>query len=110
MVLIEANQTHSLGCTVRLEFNISQHSRDEQLMKSLINYFQCGYIYKDKTRPNLVNFIVRKFKDVAEKIIPFFQAEKRQFRGLRLRILQISALFSSLLFETKEENELVFPL
>ena len=42
-------------------------------MKSLIKYFECGYTDKDKTRPNVVNFIVIMIADITQKIIPLFQ-------------------------------------
>jgi hypothetical protein len=37
-------------------------------MNSLIEFFNCGKIYK---RNNAVDFRVTKFTDVTEKIIPF---------------------------------------
>ena len=38
--------TYSIGFQVQLLFQITQHSRDELLMKILIVYFDCGNIYK----------------------------------------------------------------
>jgi len=52
-----------------LKFTISQHIRDKQLLESFINYFNCGYLNSDS---NGVLFIVTKFSDINEKIIPFF--------------------------------------
>lgn len=57
---------------VKLQFTLSQHSRDEQLMRSLIKYLDCGDVYKDKDRDSL-NFRVVKLSDLNEKIIPFFK-------------------------------------
>jgi len=37
-----------VGVSVRLVFQLTQHHRDEQLMKSLIEYFECGNLYKDR--------------------------------------------------------------
>lgn len=57
--------------TVGLEFIITQHSRDEQLIKSLISYFGCGKVYsKSKT---VLDFKFGNLKDINEKIIPFFK-------------------------------------
>lgn len=57
------------GNIVRLKFTLIQHTRDEKLIKSLIDYLNCGFIVKtDKA----VSFIVTKFSDIEEKIIPFF--------------------------------------
>ena len=39
-------------------------------MKILIVYFDCGNIYK---RGEVMNFIVTKFYDITNKIIPFFK-------------------------------------
>lgn len=43
----------SIGFKVELIFNLTQHSRDEQLMRSLIKYFNCGNVYKSR---NTFNF------------------------------------------------------
>lgn len=51
-------------------FKLSQHCRDEQLMQSLIEYFDCGKIYKDR---DAISFHVVKFYDLSHKIIPFFK-------------------------------------
>jgi hypothetical protein len=60
-----------VGFQVLLVFQITQHSRDEMLMKSLISYFGCGILEKDPRGPWL-NFSVYSFADNYEKIIPFF--------------------------------------
>jgi hypothetical protein len=56
---------------VRIRFKISQHYRDAELLKSLIKYFYCGYYYP-RSNQNVWDFVVRKFSDVNEKILPFF--------------------------------------
>lgn len=68
-VNIKKSKSHNLGFQVYLVFQIGQHSRDEQLMKGLINYFGCGNVYN---KQNSVEFVVTKFKDITEIIIPFF--------------------------------------
>ena len=55
---------------VELVFKLSQHSRDEQLMKSLIKYLNCGNMYSAREE---VDFIVTKFSDLTDKIILLFQ-------------------------------------
>jgi hypothetical protein len=60
-----------VGMTVRLIFKLTQHSRDEQLMRSLIEYLDCDgnvYFYKD-----IVDLKITKLSNLIEKIIPFFQ-------------------------------------
>ena len=74
MVKVKKDSKYITGFQVRLEFQITQHIRDEQLIKSLIKYFECGYIYIDKTSNlNRIDFRVTKIADIAQNIIPFFQ-------------------------------------
>ena len=65
------SSTHKLGSRVQLKFRISQHIRDEQLIKSLVNNFSCGKMYKDSKR-DVIEFVVTGFSDLSGKIIPFF--------------------------------------
>ena len=58
-----------LGFQVQLAFRLTQHSRDEELLKSLIEYYGCGNIYKDR---ETFEYRVIKFSDIKDKIIPFF--------------------------------------
>ena len=66
------NKNYSTGFNVTMVFSISQHVRDEALLTKFIEYLGCGRIEKASTRPNGVNFSVSKFKDIKEKVIPFF--------------------------------------
>jgi len=54
---------------IALRFTVTQHSRDSFLINSFIQYLGCG-------RSNIVSkisrFIVLKFPDIQQKIIPFF--------------------------------------
>lgn len=62
------------GFQIIMTFSISQHVRDEVLLTKLIDYLGCGNIEKVRTRPNGVTFVVYKFSNILEKIIPFFQS------------------------------------
>ena len=53
-------------------FTLTQHSRDEQLMESLIKYLGCGHFYRRVSEKG-VDFKCRTLEDNCEKIIPFFQ-------------------------------------
>jgi hypothetical protein len=55
-----------------LGFQITQHSRDITLMESLIKFWDCGSCSQPLDY-NHVDFRVRNFSDLIEKIIPFFQ-------------------------------------
>jgi hypothetical protein len=71
----DATQT---GFTVKLVFRVNQHSKDAELMKSLIYYLECGNYYPASNQ-NSGEFIVTRLSDITEKIIPFF--EKNQIKG-----------------------------
>lgn len=64
-----------LGVSASLVFQITQHSRDVELMKSLISFFNCGR-YAFRTNKNYGDFLVTTFSDVNDKIIPFFKKYK----------------------------------
>ena len=81
MVRITESKT-KIGGSVNLVFQITQHLREEELMQSLIKYFKCGYIEKDKSgNRNWINFRVYNFREINEKIIPFFK--KYQIYGVK---------------------------
>ena len=69
-VYVTNSSTTKLGETVRIKFQITQHVKDEQLMRVLINYFDCGNIYK---RKEAFDFKVVKLDDLTNKIIPFLK-------------------------------------
>jgi hypothetical protein len=62
-----------LGIQVISTFFISQHSRDELLLSKIIDYLGCGSIEKSSTRLDETKFIVYKFSDIFDKVIPFFK-------------------------------------
>nr|YP_009722390.1 hypothetical protein [Morchella importuna]QGN66792.1 hypothetical protein [Morchella importuna] len=45
LVKIVKSSSHKLGARVQLRFTITQHSRDAELLKSLVNSFGCGKYY-----------------------------------------------------------------
>lgn len=72
----------------RLIFEIELREDDEKILQSIKELLNCGNIYRltydryEKWRPH-VKYKVSNFKDISEKIIPFFkkyplQAKKRQ--------------------------------
>jgi hypothetical protein len=63
------------GVQVQLVFSITQHIRDKALMNSLISYLGCGNI-KHHEKNSWLQFIVTKFSDIDEKIIPMFRENK----------------------------------
>jgi hypothetical protein len=60
---------------VSLSFKVSQHLRDELLLRSFISFFGCGFFnyHSGKSQTGSGVFIVRKFEDISKKLLPFFQ-------------------------------------
>ena len=71
MIQILKSSTHNTRFQVQLVFSIVQHSRDIKLMKIFKSYFGCGNIVS-RNNKNYIEFTVRGFGSVSEKIIPFF--------------------------------------
>lgn len=59
-----------IGEAVKLSFTLVQHIRDENLINSFKDYFDCGGIINTE---NAVYFKVTKLSDLTGKIIPFFE-------------------------------------
>ena len=68
-VKITASPTYSVGYCVTLVFQLQQDFRDAELMVCIKEFLGCGHVYKNRT---WIDFKVRKFVDIIEKIIPFF--------------------------------------
>jgi hypothetical protein len=66
---IQKSSGYKSGAQVILKFQITQHSRDEELLKSLVSYLGCGY-YNASKRVDYGGFIVTRFSDIYDKIIP----------------------------------------
>ena len=58
-----------LGETVSLRFVITQHLKDEELLRNIIDYFGCGNLYKKNER--VFDLVVSKISDISNIIIPF---------------------------------------
>jgi hypothetical protein len=59
-----------VGYSIGLRFSVVQHSRDVELMKNLVEYLGCGSLVHSKK--SSVEFVVTRFADIQDKIIPFF--------------------------------------
>jgi LAGLIDADG endonuclease len=94
--------THvSVGTQVQLDFRISQHNRDEQLIISLIEFLGCGKLYKYR---EAVEFRITKFNDLVDKVFPFFA--KYPIQGIKFRdyldFVRIAELMKNKAHITKE--------
>jgi hypothetical protein len=61
---------HKLNKKVQLEFNLSQHARDEELMKGIAVYFGAGAVSLNR---NAFEYRVLDFTKLTEKILPLFK-------------------------------------
>lgn len=66
------SSSNKRGGTVQFKFLVAQHSRDT-LLKSFVNYFNCGNYYFKHSGEAVEFVLVSKFKDIYEKIIALFQ-------------------------------------
>lgn len=60
------------GYVVQLRFKLTQHSRDESLLKSFIVYFGCGTYYSYPNKP-LGDYRCVNFGYIYNKFLPFFK-------------------------------------
>ena len=67
-VSIRESKLYKAGSRIVLLFVLTQHIRDELLLKSFIDFFRCGHTY---SYLNYIEFRCQTFKDNYEKIIPF---------------------------------------
>jgi len=79
-ITISKHKTKKLGFDPRLMFEIEMIIDDKPLLEKLQKEFKCGHIYilnyeRYGWRPH-VKFAVKSFKDIREKIIPFFNEYK----------------------------------
>lgn len=54
---------------ISLRLSITQHIRDEELLKNIVTYLNCGRYYKSPTRDE-AQYLVTNFSDISNKIIP----------------------------------------
>ncbi len=66
---------------VSLSFKVSQHLRDELLLRSFISFFGCGLFNYHGVNSKSGVFITRKFTDISDKIVPFFK--NHEIRGIK---------------------------
>lgn len=79
-IALKKSAESKLGETVWLKFILTQHTRDRELLESLKSTLNCGrYISKS----GYGEFVVEKFSDIRDKIIPVF--EEFKLHGLKLK-------------------------
>lgn len=71
LVTLIKTTSNQLGCWVQLSFQLTQHTRDIELINHLKEYLGCGQttVYDDH---NFIKYVVSNISDITEKVIPFF--------------------------------------
>ena len=80
--MIRNSAKSALGEAVWLRFILTQHSRDESLIRNIIATLGCGR-YVARSNKEYGEFVVEKFSDIIEKIIPLF--EKYSLQGVKAK-------------------------
>lgn len=73
-IAISKSNSQAALFNVRLRFILSQHARDEHILRSFTTYLNCGNC--EKAKDGMVYFKVTKFSDNYEKILTFFSLYK----------------------------------
>jgi hypothetical protein len=66
------NSTMSLGFQVQLQFVITQHIRDAELVHKFVDFFGCGYVAKDG--PTKLQYRIRGYNDFGKSLFPLLNA------------------------------------
>nr|QJQ35481.1 LAGLIDADG endonuclease [Fusarium begoniae]QJQ35521.1 LAGLIDADG endonuclease [Fusarium ananatum]QJQ35562.1 LAGLIDADG endonuclease [Fusarium guttiforme] len=77
--------SQSVDKPVSLSFRVFHYelgAKDEELLKILVYFFNCGNLNYDEDK-KVVIFVIRKFEDINQKIIPFF--DKREIKGVKYK-------------------------
>jgi len=69
MIRISNSLNHKFNKKIQLEFNLTQHARDERLMKMIANYLKVGTVSLNR---NTYVFRVLNFSGLTEEILPIF--------------------------------------
>lgn len=82
-IQIAKNTNNRSGYRVWLRFQITQHLRDLDLLKSFTEYLNCGGIYLKKNQ-EVGDFVVTRLTDISDKIVPFFpKVSNGRGKGIR---------------------------
>lgn len=86
-VSVFKNRTSKSGFQVMPEFVVTQGAKSLSVLEEIKNFFQCGSIYinrrYDNHKENIYRFCVRSFKDLDEKIIPFFKQNQLKTQKIK---------------------------
>lgn len=100
---ISKHKTKKTGFDARLMFEVEMIIDDKPLLEKLQKHFKCGHIYvlnyeRYGWRPH-VKYAVKSYKDIRDKVIPFFK--KYELRGKKKKDFDYFCQAISI-FETKD--------
>lgn len=106
-VSLHKNPTTKLGWQIMPEFVATQGEKSLASLKKLQRFFGCGRIFVnhryDNHRENLYRFCVRSFRELDERIIPFFR--KNELQTAKSRDFDIFAQIIGLMKEKEHLNK-----
>ena len=86
-VSIFKNKTSKSGFQVMPEFVVTQGEKSLSVLEEIKDFFKCGLIFinrrYDNHKENIYRFCVRSFKDLDEKIIPFFKQNQLKTQKIK---------------------------
>ncbi len=76
-VSVFKNRTSKYGYQVMPEFVVTQGEKSKYVLEEIQHFFGCGAIFVNRRYDNhnehIYRFCIRSFKDIDEKVIPFFK-------------------------------------
>lgn len=74
MASLNKNKTIRYGYQIQMEFVVTKHKRDIQILYALKSYFKCGHVRPNKNKEgNVWAWRVRGLQHHLEYLIPFFE-------------------------------------
>lgn len=102
-ILVSKSKFYKTGASVQLQFSITQHHRDIELISLFKDFLKCGNIKIVKKQPCVV-FIVTKLSDIQNIIIPLLQSSPLQGAKLQdyLDFVKVMKIMQSKAHLTRE--------
>ena len=100
------NRTTKFGWQVFPEFVVTQGEKSKKTLEIIMKFFECGKVFVNKRfdnhNENIYRYCVRSRKELAEKIIPFF--EKNQLKTAKKEDFKIFAKIILMMNENKHSK------
>ena len=102
LVTLIKTTSNQLGYWVQLSFQLTQHTRDIELINNLKEYLDCGQttVYDNH---NFIKYVVSNISDIMEKVLKFF--EKYSIVGVKFQYYED---FKQVVLMVKDRKNLTF--